>query len=163
MWTAACVTSLIAAAWVAVPSVRAEPVATVDGDPVSVEADRMDIDLKAGRTVLHGQVRIRRGDLSVQCDRVEAEYDDAPAIRWAKATGNVRASYRGLEAKAAEAELVLDRRVLTLRHGVRLRRGGAWMQAKEAAVDLKTNRVTLQKVRGRIPIPSALPRPGASK
>jgi len=154
---------LAAAALVVVPYVHADPLATVDGDPVHVQADRLEIDLKSGRAVLSGNVRIRRGELNVSCARVEAAYDKAPAVRWAKATGGVRAKLREFEAEAAEAELALDRRQLALRGDVRLSRGGAWMRASEASVDLKTNKVTLQQVRGTIPVPAALPRPDASK
>lgn len=140
-----------------VPSVRADPLATVDGEPVHVEGSRLEVDLPTGRAVLSGDVHIRRGELSVFCDRVEALYDKVPAVRWAKASGGVRARLRDFEAASKEAELALDRRELVLRGDVQLRRGGAWMRAKEATVDLKTHRVTLQKVRGSIPIPSAVP------
>lgn len=146
-----------------IPTAGAEPLATVDGEPVHVQAERLDIDLKAGRAVLSGDVRLQRGALEVVCGRLEARYDEAPAVRWARATGGVRATMRELSARASEAELALDRKELTLRGDVRVSRGGAWMRASEAVVDLKTNRVTLQQVRGAIPVPSALPRPGASR
>ena len=149
------------AAVVAVPTVRAEPLATVEGEPVHVQADRLDIDLKTGRALLTGAVQLRRGDLHVTCERVEAAYDKAPSIRWAKATGGVRARLRGIEARAQEAELALDRKQLELRGEVRLSRGGAWMHAKAAKVDLKTKQVTLEQVKGAIPVPSALPKPSA--
>ena len=146
-----------------VPSAGAEPLATVDGEPVQVRAERLEIDLKSGVAVLSGDVRLQRGALEVTCGRLEARYDKAPAVRWAKATGGVRATMRELSARASEAELALDRKELTLRGNVRVSRGGAWMRAAEAVVDLKTNRVTLQHVRGAIPVPSALPRPSSSR
>lgn len=148
---------LAVAGVMAVADVEAEPLATVEGEPIDVEARRVEIDLKSGHALLVGDVRIRRGDLEVTCARVEARYDQAPAIRWAKATGGVHARLRAFEARASEAELALDRNELVLRGDVRVSRDGAWMRADEATVDLATNRVVLERVRGRLPVPRAVP------
>ena len=157
VWWIGVAVGLVAAAWVAIPTVRAEPLAVVDGEPVSVEADLLEVDLHSGRATLVGNVRMRRGELDVTCGRLEALYDKVPAIRWAKASAGVRARLRDFDARSEQAELEMDRRALHLRGDVRLRRGGAWMQAREVSVDLKTNRMTLQQVRGSIPVASAMP------
>ena len=148
---------LLATAWVTIPTVRAEPLATVDGEPVHVEADRLEVDLQSGRATLVGNVRMRRGKLQVACGKLEAKYDHAPSIRWAKATEGVRAQLDEFDARSAEAELHMDRSLLRLRGDVSIRRGGAWMQARDVSVDLKTHRMTLEQVRGSIPVASGLP------
>lgn len=147
-----------------VPRVQAEPVASFDGQAVSVRAEQLDIDVQKGTATLTGNVVLERGDLTVSCARVEARYDSAPNITWAIATGGVRAQARGIEAQAQEAELLLGQRRLVLRGGVRVARGGAWMTAREAAIDLETRRVRLEQVQGAIPVPSAAPSaiPGAA-
>ena len=140
-----------------VPAVGAAPFAVVDGMPVDVNAERLEVDLRKGTAILTGDVRIRRGELEIKCERVEARYDEAPHVTWAKATGGVTAQMGALRARAGEAELELRRKTITLRGEVLIERGGASMSAKEAQIDLDTQRVILREVKGRIPIPSALP------
>jgi len=140
-----------------VPGVRAQPVAVYDGETVAVRADQLDVDLQKGVVVLTGNVAIERGDLLVTCARVEAKYDQVPNVTWALATGNVRAQVRGVVAQAQQAELLMGQRRLELRGGVRVSRAGAWMTAREAAIDLETRRVRLEQVQGAMSIPSVLP------
>ncbi len=165
IWTAAIVMGLSAGGLLLVPTVGAEPLATIDGKPVELEGDQLEVNLQTGRAILTGNVRIERRDLRVTCERVEARYDKAPAVRWAKATGGVRAKVGSFEARAQEAELQMDRGYLALRGDVTLRRGVAWMRAREAWVDLASKKVTLQQVRGRLTVSStfAKPRPSASR
>lgn len=148
-----------ASAWI--PRVQADPVAVVDGEAVQVSADRLTIDVHKGTAVLEGNVRLQRGELVVRCARVDARYDGAPHVTWARATGDVRAQWKGMEAKAKEAELWVGRKVMELKGGVKLARGGAWMDAREAQVDFGTGRVSLDQVSGSIPVPSAGPPRGA--
>ncbi len=140
-----------------VPRVQAEPIASFDGEAVSVRAEQLDIDVQKGTATLTGNVVLERGDLTVSCARVDAKYDSAPNITWAIATGGVRAQVRGMAAQAQEAELLMGQRRLELRGGVRVSRGGAWMTAREAEIDLETKRVRLEQVQGAIPFPSAAP------
>jgi lipopolysaccharide export system protein LptA len=142
--------------------VRAEPIAIVDGQPVNVSADKLVVDLNNGTAVMTGHVRVQRGDLVLRCNRVDARYDGAPNVTWAKATGDVVADWKGIHAKASEAELLLSRKALELRGGVKLARAGAWIEASEARVDFATGRLTLEKVSGSIPVPSAIPASSAA-
>lgn len=142
--------------------VRAEPIAMVDGQPVGVTADHLVIDLNKASALMKGNVRVQRGDLVLRCDQVDARYDEAPNVTWAKATGNVVAEWKGVHARAPEAELHWRRRVLQLRGGVKIARGGAWVQATEATIDFGSGKVTLEKVSGSIPVPSSLPAGGPS-
>ena len=141
-----------AGAWV-----KAEPLAIVDGQPVGVSADQLVVDLNKGTAVMTGNVRVERGELVVRCDRLDARYDAAPHVTWAHASGHVVASWKGMQAKATEAELHMKRRVLELRGGVKLTRAGAWLEAASAQVDFGTGKVTLDKVSGSIPLPSSMP------
>lgn len=135
-------------------SVRAEPLAVVGGEPVGIKAERMELDLHKGVVVLTGDVRVERGDWVVTCDRVEARYDKAPNVTWALASGSVHARGKGYEATVVEAELLVQDRVIKLRGGLRMSRAGAWMEAREATIDLTTNKVSLGQVRGAVPISS---------
>ncbi len=133
----------------------AQPIAVVEGQPIQVSAERLAVDVRKGTAVLSGKVRLRRGELLIQCERVDARYDEAPNVTWAHATGEVVAEMRDLKARAQEAELFASKRTLVLRGGVRLWRASAWIEAREAQVDLATGRLTLEQVTGSIPVGSA--------
>jgi lipopolysaccharide transport protein LptA len=135
-----------------VKRVGAQPLAVVEGEPVSLDAQHLLVDLNKGTATLSGAVIVKRGELSVSCDSLEARYDAAPNIKWAKASGSVVATLKGLRAQAPEAELLLPEKTLRLRGGVRIMRGGGWIEAKEAQIEMASGKVTLEQVKGSIPV-----------
>jgi len=157
VWWIGGAVGLISTGWLMVPSVHAESIAEVDGQPVTVEADRVEVDLKSGKAMLAGAVRVRRGELEVTCKALEASYDKAPSIRWAKATGDVRARMRDWEMRSEQAEYEMGRRMVQARGDVQVRRAGAWVRASEVSFDWATERMTMHKVRGSIPLATVMP------
>lgn len=55
--------------------------------PVEVEADRLDLDQRAGTAVYSGDVDIRQGEMQLRGDRVEIERNAAGELSTATATG----------------------------------------------------------------------------
>lgn len=55
--------------------------------PVEVEADRLDLDQRAGTAVYSGNVNIRQGEMQLRGDRVEIERNDAGELSRATSTG----------------------------------------------------------------------------
>ncbi|WP_447926217.1 lipopolysaccharide transport periplasmic protein LptA [Vreelandella sp. EE27] len=55
--------------------------------PVEVEADRLDLDQRAGTAVYSGNVDIRQGEMQITGDRVEISRNDAGELSQAVATG----------------------------------------------------------------------------
>lgn len=55
--------------------------------PVEVEADRLDLDQRAGTAVYSGDVEIRQGEMRLRGDRVEIERNEAGELSTAIATG----------------------------------------------------------------------------
>ena len=55
--------------------------------PVEVEADRLDLDQRAGTAVYSGDVDIRQGEMQLRGDRVEIKRNDAGELSTATATG----------------------------------------------------------------------------
>ena len=131
----------------------ADPVLEVGGDKISVEAERLDVDVNAGDAVLTGKVTLSKGDLRVSCPRIELKFNTSPHITWAKGSGGVQADVRGVHAEAPEVELDLVKQQLELRGGVRLTRGQGWLQAEKATIDIASAKVTLTQVKGSIPVP----------
>ena len=148
------VISVVAIALLASPSAGADPLLEVaGGEPLSVQADKLDVDVSAGEAVLTGKVTISKGDLKVSCPRIDLRFDNTPHVTWARGSGGVQADVRGVHAEAPEVELDLRRQVLELRGGVRLTRGQGWLQAEKATIDVATAKVSLTQVKGSIPVP----------
>ncbi len=131
---------------------QAGTLAVVAGEVLDVSAAELSVDLSAARAVLEGDVVIGLGELKVQCPRVELGYDEAPQVKWAKGSGGVHAELRGIIADAAVVEVQVRERRVKLMGGVKLTRGRGWVHADEATIDIKTRRVTLQDVKGSIPV-----------
>lgn len=135
------------------PLAEAEPILGVGADStVSLEADKLDIDIMAGEATLTGKVTLSKGDLVVSCPRIDLRFDHAPHLTWAKGSGGVTADVRGVHAEAPAVELDLTKQVLDLRGGVRLSRGQGWLTADTARIDIPTAKVSLTRVKGSIPV-----------
>jgi len=146
---------LLAAALGSAP-VAAEPILGVGGDAtVSLQADRLDIDILAGEATLTGKVTLSKGDLVVNCPRIDLRFDHSPHLPWAKGSGGVTADVRGVHAEAPAAELDFTKQVLDLRGGVRLSRGQGWLTADTARIEIPTAKVSLTQVKGSIPVAKA--------
>jgi lipopolysaccharide export system protein LptA len=139
------------------PTAYADALAGIGGDVLEIAAERIEVDVPAGTAVLTGHVSLAKGALRVECPRIDVKYDEAPRITWAKGSGGVTADIRGVHAEAPEVELDLAKHVIELRGGVRLTRGQGWINADRASIETKTAKVTLQDVRGSIPV--AMPKP----
>jgi len=134
------------------PKLKAEPLVALGGEMLDISAQRLDVEVTKGQAILEGQVRIVLGTLEAQCDRVDIKYDEAPQVRWARGSGNVRLSVKGIVATAQSMEVdVLTKRAQLLGN-VRLTRGRGWVAAEKATIELATNRVSLEEVKGSIPV-----------
>jgi lipopolysaccharide export system protein LptA len=137
---------------VAPTAAQAGPLAVVEGESLDIKADKLDVDIDKGTALLDGNVVAKMGELTVSCPKVEIRYDQAPRVRWAKGSGGVHARVKGIDATANSVVLDLSKRQLSLSGGVRLARGKGWIEAGKATIDLSTRKVTLQEVKGSIPV-----------
>jgi lipopolysaccharide export system protein LptA len=134
---------------------RAEILGGVGPDPVTLQADRLDIDILAGEATLTGKVTLSKGDLVVNCPRIDLRFEHAPKLTWARGSGGVTADVRGVHAEAPSVELDLTKQVLDLRGGVKLTRGQGWLTADSARIEIGTAKVSLTQVKGAIPVAKA--------
>jgi lipopolysaccharide export system protein LptA len=130
----------------------AEILGGVGPEPVSLQADRLDIDILAGEATLTGKVTLSKGDLVVNCPRIDLRFEHAPHLTWARGSGGVTADVRGVHAEAPSVELDLTKQVLDLRGGVKLTRGQGWLTADSARIEIGTAKVSLMQVKGAIPV-----------
>lgn len=133
---------------------RAAPLVIAPGEAMDVTADHFDIDVEHGTATLKGNVVARVGELEVHCPAVELTYDDSPRVKWARARGGVSLRWKGVEATAPAADLDAKGRSVTLSGGVRLARGRGWVTAQQATLDIASGKVSLQEVKGSIPVDS---------
>jgi lipopolysaccharide export system protein LptA len=134
------------------PDAHAEILGVGGGEQISLQAERLDIDIIAGEATLTGKVTLSRGDLIVNCPRVDLRFDHAPHVTWARGSGGVTADLRGVHAEAPSVEFDLGRQVLDLSGGVKLTRGQGWLAADSARIDIATAKVSLVQVKGSIPV-----------
>jgi lipopolysaccharide export system protein LptA len=154
-WRVALLSGVAMAASVGVsePSAaQAVPLAVVEGETLDIKAEKLDVDIDKGTAVLEGKVEARMGDLQVFCPKVEIKYDGAPRVQWAKGSGGVRAKVKGIDATASSVVVDLSKREVRLSGSVRLSRGKGWVEAGKARIDLSTRKVTLEEVKGSIPV-----------
>jgi lipopolysaccharide export system protein LptA len=131
---------------------NAGPLGVIEGQTLDVGADKLDVDIEKGTATLEGHVAATLGDMHVDCSRIELKYDEAPKVRWAKGSGGVTAKLKGIEATAAQFEVDVAHRTIKLSGGVKLSRGRGWVTADSAAIDINTRKVTLEDVKGSIPV-----------
>jgi lipopolysaccharide export system protein LptA len=131
---------------------RAEILGGVGPEPVKLQADQLDIDILAGEATLTGKVTLTKGDLVVNCPRIDLRFEHAPHLTWARGSGGVTADVRGVHAEAPSVELDLTKQVLELRGGVKLTRGQGWLTADSARIEIATAKVSLTQVKGAIPV-----------
>ncbi len=137
----------------AVPTPAAQATEILGGDPnVSLQAERLEIDILTGEATLTGNVTLTKGDLAVSCPRIDLRFDHSPHVTWARGSGGVTADVRGVHAEAPAVEVDLSKQVLDLRGGVKLTRGQGWLTADSARIDLPTAKVSLTQVKGSIPV-----------
>jgi lipopolysaccharide export system protein LptA len=131
---------------------HADPLAVVEGQSLDVRADRLDVDIAKGTAVLQGNVHAVLGELEVECGKIDVRYDEAPVVRYARGSDSVTVRLKGIEARAAALEVDVARRSVRLQGGVKVSRGRGWVTADAAQIDIATRHVTLDSVKGSIPV-----------
>jgi lipopolysaccharide export system protein LptA len=123
-------------------------------DALDVSADQLDVDVQAKTAVLSGNVKLSKAGagMTVSCPRVDARYDDAPRIIWAKGSGGVVAVIKGVRAEAPEVEIDIPAQTLSLKGGVRIAHGAGFIKAERATIHMATGKVSMSDVKGSIPV-----------
>lgn len=142
----------LAALDVLVGTAHADPASEPAADPaeIEVDADRLSLEGAGGAALLTGHVRLRRGELSLTCDRLTTRSDASGALVEARAEGSVRLQRGGLVATAAVARLDLARGEVVLEGPVRLVRAEGTVEGARVVVALSDGRVTVERARGRL-------------
>ena len=108
--------------------------------PVDYAADRIELQDRANRVVLSGDVVVDQGDLRLTAGRTIVNYTDTGTLRIQRitATGGVTVTRGNEAARGNVAVYDFNRRTITLVGDVALRRGGDTLNGGRLVIDLNT-------------------------
>ena len=129
------------AALVGVQQLGAQGIGGHDSNaPVNYAADRIELQDKAKRVVLSGNVDINQGDLRLRAARTTVAYTDADALKIQRldATGGVTVTRGSESARGDVAVYDFNRRIITMAGSVSLRRGSDTLNGGRLVMDLNS-------------------------
>lgn len=127
---------------------RAAAQALVNHDsnaPVDVFADYSELQSRADRAVISGNVRIEQSGMQLRAARVTIAYSDAGglSINRIDATGGVTVTKGGDTARGDSAVYDLDRRIITMIGNVQLMQGPNSLSGGRMVIDLASGRASV--------------------
>lgn len=133
----------------AAPATSQDAVSALKGHnsnaPVDVSADRIELQDRADRAVLSGDVEIRQGDLTLRAPRVTVAYtrEGGTEIERLDASGGVTVTSPSEKARSQYAIYDFDRRLITMLGGVSIERNGSSVNGARLVLDLNTGRASM--------------------
>lgn len=164
-----------AALALASPAVGQDAISALKGHnsnaPVDVAADRIELQDRADRALMTGNVEVRQGDLKLNAARLTVAYTrvGGTEIKRIDAAGGVTVVSPSETARSQFAIYDLDRRLITMLGGVVLDRGGSEVRGGRLVIDMNTGRATVDgsavggqsqgggRVTGRFTVPNRNP------
>lgn len=127
---------------------RANAQALVNHDsnaPVDIAADTSELQSRADRVVIAGNVRVDQAGLTLRAGRVTIAYSDEGRLQINRidATGGVTVTKGGDTASGSSAIYDLDRRVITLMGNVELMQGPNRLSGGRMIIDLASGRASV--------------------
>ena len=113
--------------------------------PVDFDAERIEVQDRADRAVLSGNVRVRQGALSLNAERINVAYTTSGGteINRIDASGGVTVRSPSETARGQFAVYDINRRLITMVGNVTLLRGTNVVRGGRLVIDLTTGRATL--------------------
>ncbi len=113
--------------------------------PVDFEADRIEVQDRADRAVLAGNVKVRQGNLALDAARLTVAYTGAitagnPTVQRLDASGGVVVRSATETATGEFASYDLNRRLITMIGGVTLNQGSNVLRGGRLVIDLNSGR-----------------------
>lgn len=113
--------------------------------PVNFSADRIEVQDRADRVVVSGNVHVTQGEMVINSDRMVVAYHNGSGIEVERidASGNVRVSRRDERARGDVAIYDLNSRIITMLGNVELTQGTNRLTGGRLVMDLKSGRSTV--------------------
>jgi lipopolysaccharide export system protein LptA len=118
--------------------------------PVNYAADRIELQDKASRVVLAGNVEIKQGDLTLRAPRTTVSYTNEGSLKIQRldATGGVDV-VRGTESARGDVALYdFNRKIITMVGNVTLNRSGDVLKGGRMVIDLNSRNVSTDSGQG---------------
>ncbi len=146
------ISSLLTCLLLAAPAAAQQPQDEPGAQPtLDIQSEHLALDPDAGHATFDGDVQLRRGNLHLRCDRLEATVDpQGGPPSFVRASGHVRVAFGDLFAQAAHAEYDRATDRLTLTGDPVLWRRGARLQGERVSLHLPTRAVQIDKPRGTL-------------
>ncbi|MEK6541075.1 MAG: LptA/OstA family protein [Pseudomonadota bacterium] len=141
-----CATALVLLATGATDQAVAQALVNHDSNaPVDVAADSGELQSRADRVVIAGNVRIEQAGLVLRAGRVTIAYSDGNRLQLNRidATGGVTVTKGGDTASGSSAIYDLDRRLITLMGNVELTQGPNRLSGGRMVIDLTSGRASV--------------------
>lgn len=146
--------------------------------PIDVSAQRIEVQDRADRAILSGNVQVRQGEMNLACERLTVIYADTGRgaaadgggvlIRRLEASGNVVVTRPGERATSRFGIYDVDRKIVTMIGNVVLARDATRVRGERLVLDLDSGRAVMDgdgagaqggRVTGRFTVPQT-GRPG---
>lgn len=116
--------------------------------PIDFGAQHMQLDDRANRVLLSGNVKIVQGEMTLTAARMTVSYtgeivNGSPQVSRLDAAGGVTVTRTDQSANGQYAVYDLNRRVITMIGGVTLRQGPNVIQGARLSINLDTGRATI--------------------
>jgi lipopolysaccharide export system protein LptA len=113
--------------------------------PVDWSAERIEVQERADRVVLSGNVVATQGELRLQAPRITVAYTDTSGIQVERidASGGVQLNSPSESARSEYAIYDLDRKLITMIGAVTLVRGGSNIRGGRLVLDLNSGRAVM--------------------
>ena len=122
--------------------------ATPTKTPVEIDAERVEVDQKKGQILFLGKVTVKRGQLILRCERLEARYEGNELIGLI-ARKDVEVRSKEFTARSKQARFTKKTGLLTLTGNPYLQRGKSQMRGERVLVWLDDEKVVIEKAKGR--------------
>ena len=146
MMSKACLVPVMLVALIATAPAAAQGIKNHNSNaPVDFEADRIEVQDRADRAVLAGNVKVRQGGLALDAARLTVAYTGAitagnPTVQRLDASGGVTVRSANETARGQFATYDLNRRLITMIGGVTLNQGSNVLRGGRLVIDLATGR-----------------------
>jgi lipopolysaccharide export system protein LptA len=116
--------------------------------PIDFGADHIELQDKAARAVLSGNVSVRQAEMTLNAQRMTVAYtgqvvEGNPQVSRLDASGGVTVTRPDQSARSQYAIYDLNRRVITMLGGVRLNQGGNTVNGGRLTLNLDTGRAVI--------------------
>ena len=113
--------------------------------PVDFDAERIEVQDRADRAVLSGNVRVKQGTLTLNAERINVAYTNTGGVEIDRidASGGVTMRSPSETARGQFAVYDINRRPITLVGNVTLLRGTNELRGGRLVIDLTTGRATM--------------------